>query len=95
MLPETDEGFEAEGRPFVGTLTSFDLPSEAGTPGLLTRVHRLLIGDEVSDGLSDKAIIRRTANGESFEIKTRLRSGVGLTELDLAQIESSPFERSF
>jgi hypothetical protein len=95
MLPETDELFEAEGQPFVGTLTSFDLPSEAGTPGLLTRVHRLLVIDEVSHGLSEKAIIRRSANGESFEIKNRIRSGVGITELDLGQIESSPFERNF
>jgi hypothetical protein len=95
MLPETDEAFESEGQPFMGTLTSFDLPSEAGTPGLLTRVHRLLIGDEISDGLSEKAVIRRTVNGESFEIKNRIRSGVGITELDLAKVESSPFERNF
>jgi hypothetical protein len=95
MLPETDEAFESEGKPFAGTLSSFDLLSEAGTPGLLTRVHRLLVYDEVSDGLLEKAIIRRVASGEAFEIKNRMRSGVGITELDLAQIESSPFERNF
>ena len=95
MLPETDEYFEADGRPFLGTLTSFDLLSEAGTPGLLTRVHRLCVSDEVSDGLLEKAHIRRRASGELFEIKRRMRSGVGFTELDLGQIEAAPFERNF
>lgn len=95
MLPETDEDFESEGHSFTGTLTDFDQLSEAGTPGLLTRVHRLIVDDGISDRLAENSIVRRMRSGESFEIKNRMRSGVGFTEIDLVRIESSPFERNF
>ena len=93
--PEFGEVFEASGFMFTGILSEFDWDSSAGDARILTRVVRILISDEDADHLQVRAKIKRTAMGHDFLLKSKKRSGVGFTELDLERLTDKTYESEF
>lgn len=99
-MPELDEAFEFDGGLIQGIWAEFDQNQDAGQPGMITKVSRLIISDEDMLAIEKASGMRRITlsrvrTGESFEVKNPRRSGVGLTELDLHKIDGSMIERSF
>ncbi len=95
LIPEFDETFEYDGGQVQGIWTDFDQNQDAGEPGMITRVSRLLVSDDDADLLITARFLTRTKNGDRFETKNPRRSGVGVTELDLHRIDGTRFERNF
>lgn len=100
LIPELDEVFEFDGGQLQGIWVEFDQNQDAGQPGMITKVSRLIISDEDMQAIEkafglQRITIGRARTGESFEVKNPRRSGVGLTELDLHRIDGSMIERSF
>ena len=83
IVPELDDLFDFGGRIFSGIFTDFDAKGTAGDSGLTTRVTRLLLEDAVADLLPEGALITRIKTGKIYSVKTKTRSGVGLTEVEL------------
>ena len=83
IVPELDELFDFGGRIFSGIFTDFDAKGIAGDSGLTTHVTRLLLEDDVANLLQEGALITRIKTGRIYSVKTKTRSGVGLTEVEL------------
>jgi len=95
LVGEFSEWWQHGGHEFQGMLTELDQKVPGGEPGRVTRVSRLLVEDAEAENLSEGALIKRVKTEQSYEVKTKEMSGMGLTELDLARSDGRKFERRF
>jgi hypothetical protein len=94
-IPELSEPFEHQGHEFQAVFTEFDEKAEGFEPGRLTRVIRILILDEDAGLMESGDVIRRLRTGQSYSLKPKKMSGVGLVEIDLHPVDGRSVERTF
>jgi hypothetical protein len=94
-IPELSELFEHQGHEFQAVFTEFDEKAEGFEPGRLTRVIRILVFDEDTGLMESGDVIRRLKTGQTYSLKPKKMSGVGLVEIDLHPVDGRSVERTF
>jgi hypothetical protein len=93
--PEFFESFEINGYVFQAIFTEFDEKAEGFEPGRLARVIRILVFDEDAGLMESGDVIRRLRTGQTYSLKPKKMSGVGLVEIDLHPVDGRSVERTF
>jgi hypothetical protein len=96
-MPATEfsESFEINRYVFQAIFTEFDEKAEGFEPGRLARVIRILVFDEDAALMESGDVIRRLRTGQTYSLKPKKMSGVGLVEIDLHPVDGRSVERTF